>query len=266
MIDSPSNAVEFRNVSVSLNGVRILEDVTAGVPRGSATAIIGPNGAGKTTLLLSLLGQVDHAGKIDVACGHAGPARIGYVPQRLDFDRGMPLTVTDMMAMGRQRQPLWLGTARTVRKHAVYLLSQVKAEYLASRPVGALSGGELQRVLLALAIAQQPDVLILDEPSSGVDIGGGNLLCELLDSLRAEQGFTQIMVTHDLSMVTAHADHVICLNRRVLGQGPTSTTLTGEVLAATFGIHLGLADLHAMPPITGQACLCPDHRQEHRHD
>ena len=263
--DTPS-AVVFENVSVTAGGVRILENVSAAVPRGSATAIIGPNGAGKTTLLLSLLGQQPHEGQIRLTAASANgaaarPARLGYVPQRLDFDRGMPMTVMEMLAMGRQRTPLWFGARRRVRDAALALLAQVKADHLARRRVGALSGGELQRVLLALAIQQRPDVLILDEPSSGVDIGGGNLLCELLDTLRAEQGFTQIMVTHDLSMVTAHADHVICLNHRVLGQGPTATTLTADVLSATFGIHLGLADLHAMPQIPGQSCTCPEHRQ-----
>jgi zinc transport system ATP-binding protein len=234
------------------------------VPKGSATAIIGPNGAGKTTLLLCLLGQVEYSGRI--ALGNSHPIRIGYVPQRLDFDRGMPLTVLDMMAMGSQRRPLWLGTRGSVRQATLTVLTQVKAEHLLDRRLGALSGGELQRVLLALAIQQRPEVLILDEPSSGVDISGGNLLCELLDELRQERHFTQIMVTHDLSMVTAHADHVICLNRKVLGEGPTSTTLTADVLAATFGLHLGLADLHAMPQIPGQACTCPEHQQEPRHD
>ena len=265
MVDQVSHAVVFEDVSVTLGGVRILEGVTAAVPRGSATAIIGPNGAGKTTLLLSLLGQVAYHGHIRVGDSRPGGARIGYVPQRLDFDRGLPLTVMDMMAMNEQRRPLWLGTARRVRVRAMELLSQVKADHLSGRKLGALSGGEFQRVLLALAIQQRPDVLILDEPSSGVDIGGGNLLCELLDTLRAAQGFTQIMVTHDLSMVTAHSDYVICLNRRVLGEGPMATTLTGEVLAATFGIHLGLADLHAMPKLPTQACTCPEHQQEHRH-
>ncbi|MCL2701455.1 MAG: metal ABC transporter ATP-binding protein [Phycisphaerae bacterium] len=261
MLDATS-AVIFDNVSVTAGGVRILENVSAAVPRGSATAIIGPNGAGKTTLLLSLLGQMQHEGRIRLTAAGDRPARLGYVPQRLDFDRGMPMTVLEMLAMGSQRMPLWFGIRRRAREAALTLLSQVKADHLARRRVGALSGGELQRVLLALAIQQQPDVLILDEPSSGVDIGGGSLLCELLDTLRAAQGFTQIMVTHDLSMVTAHANHVICLNRRLLGQGPTATTLTADVLAATFGIHLGLANLHAMPQIPGQACTCPEHRHD----
>jgi zinc transport system ATP-binding protein len=266
MAGSPNIAVVFDNVCVTLGGVRILENITASVPKSSSTAIIGPNGAGKTTLLLSLLGQMEYSGTIHVGNSHPRGARIGYVPQRLEFDRGMPITVMDMLAMGEQRKPLWLGMAGNIRKNARELLGRVMAEHLATRRLGALSGGELQRVLLALAIQQRPELLILDEPSSGVDIGGGNLLCELLDELRKEQGFTQIMVTHDLSMVTAHADHVICLNHRIVGEGPISTTLTAETLAATFGIHLGLANLHSMPQIPGQTCTCPEHQQEHPHD
>ena len=261
---SADNAVEFEDVCVSLAGVRILEGVRARVPRGSATAIIGPNGAGKTTLLLSLLGQLAYEGRIRITAAHGQAPRIGYVPQNLAFDRGMPLTVMDVMTMGRQRRPLWLGARAGARAEALALLDGVHARHLAGRRLGALSGGELQRVLLALAIQQDPDVLILDEPSSGVDVAGENLLCELLETLRAQRGFTQIMVTHDLSMVTAHAEYVICLNRRVLGEGETSTVLTASVLAATFGLHLGLADLHAMSGITSDhTCTAADHDHEH---
>jgi zinc transport system ATP-binding protein len=252
--------VTFDNVSVTLGGVRILESVSAVVPEGSATAIIGPNGAGKTTLLLAMLGQAPYTGRIQL--GHArGRVRLGYVPQRLSFDRGMPITVVDLLVLGRQRRPLWLGSSAPKRRAAMELLSAVQAERLARRRLGALSGGELQRVLLALAIQQEPDILILDEPAAGVDIGGESLLCELLERLQRQRGFTQIMVTHDLSLVTAHATHVICLNRRVMGQGPTRSTLTNDVLAATFGIHLGLADLHAAPRPSG-----PCRAEGHRHD
>jgi zinc transport system ATP-binding protein len=246
-VENPSPpAVEFRNVTVRLHGLTILEDVCAQVPRGSATAIIGPNGAGKTTLLLALLGQIPYIGQIRVHPQRPnGPARLGYMPQKLDFDRGMPLTVIELMTMGHQRRPLWLGCARRACQAAREALAAVEAEHLTDRPVGALSGGELQRVLLALAIRQDPEVLILDEPAAGVDVGGENLLCELFDHLRLERGFTQIIVTHDLSVVTAHATDVICLNRRVTGAGPARTTLSDAVLAATFGIHLGVADLQA---------------------
>jgi len=235
-------AIEFDNVSVTLGGVRILESVSAAVPRGSATAIIGPNGAGKTSLLLAMLGQIPYRGRIAFGAG-AGRPRLGYVPQRLDFDRGMPVTVLDAMSLW-QRRPLLLGHCRRARRQAGQLLARVGAAGLANRRLGALSGGELQRVMLALAVGQQPDILILDEPSAGMDIAGGSLLCELLENLRSERGFTQIMVTHDLSVVTAHATHVICLNRRVTGQGPTQQTLSSQVLGETFGVHLGLAHLH----------------------
>jgi zinc transport system ATP-binding protein len=254
-------AISFENVSVAIGGVRILESVNAQVRRGSATAIIGPNGAGKTTLLLATLGQLAFDGRIRIPDTPRGPARLGYVPQRLDFDRGMPMTVMDLMVMGTQRRPLFTGRSRRQKDIATALLRSVKADALADRRLGALSGGELQRVLLALAIQRDPDILVLDEPSSGVDIAGGSLLCELLDALRAERGFTQVMVTHDLSMVTAHATDVICLNRRVMGQGPTQSTLTAAVLAATFGIHLGVADLHPLP-----GCAHDEHgHQPHTH-
>jgi zinc transport system ATP-binding protein len=238
-------AVVFENVSVTMGGVRILESVSAHVPTGGATAIIGPNGAGKTTLLLALLGQVRYEGSIRLAPSRrGGPARVGYVPQRLEFDRGLPMTVMEMLVAGGQRRPLWFGPARRVRQKAEESLAAVKAEHLANRRLGALSGGELQRALLALAMRQDPEVLILDEPAAGVDVEGEHLICELLEKFREERGFTQVMVTHDLSLVTAHSTHVICLNRRVMGEGPTRATLTDETLKATFGIHLGIADLH----------------------
>lgn len=258
-MDTP--AVSFEDVSVAIGGVRILESVRAQVPRGSATAIIGPNGAGKTTLLLATLGQLPFTGRIQIPDTPRGPARLGYVPQRLDFDRGMPMTVMDLMVMGPQRRPLFLGRSRRRTEIAMSLLESVKADSLAGRRLGALSGGELQRVLLALAVQRDPDILVLDEPSSGVDIAGESLLCELLDTLRAARGFTQLMVTHDLSLVTAHATDVICLNRRVMGQGPTLSTLNAAALAATFGLHLGVADLHPLP-----GCAHDEHgHQPHPH-
>lgn len=254
-------SVEFSGVSVTIGGVPILESVNAMVQRGSATAIIGPNGAGKTTLINALLGQVPYSGKIVIAPGngHDGRVRIGYVPQRLEFDRGLPLTVMDYMLMGRQRRPLWLGSARRQREAALELLASVRAEHLGGRLLGALSGGELQRVQLALALQQEPHLLVLDEPAAGVDIRGGQLLCELLETIQARLGFTQLMVSHDLPLVTAHASHVICLNHRVTGQGLTAETLCPHVLEATFGVHMGLPDRHVIPAEGGRHC---NHKHE----
>ena len=247
MIPDTKAAVVFTNVSVSIGGVSILESVSATVPKGSSTAIVGPNGAGKTTLLMALLGQASYRGTIDVAKRNGNAVRIGYVPQRMAFDRGMPLTVLELMVMGRQRTPLWFGARRHRRAAAERMLAAVKAEHLVERAVGALSGGELQRVLLALAIEQQPGLLVLDEPAAGVDIEGEHLLCEILERLRDERGFTQIMVSHDLALVTAHATHVICLNRRVMGEGPPDQALRMDVLEATFGLHRGLPIIAGAP-------------------
>jgi len=241
-------AVLFQNVSVEIGGVGILENICACAPLGGSTAIVGPNGAGKTTLLLTLLGQLPYTGTIRIAPNADGRApRIGYVPQRLSFDRGMPLTVLEFMAMGLQRMPLWFGFGSAHRGRARELLAAVKADALEGRRLGALSGGEMQRVLLALALQQDPELLVLDEPAAGVDFQGGNVFCELLEGLRKERGFTQLMVSHDLATVTHHATHVICLNRRLAAEGPPKEVLTPETLTAIFGIHMGLVDRRAMP-------------------
>lgn len=259
-------AVTFENVTVALGGHSILEGVSATVPKGGCTAIIGPNGAGKTTMLLALLGEVPYTGGIRISRPDAGrPLRIGYVPQRLQFDRGMPLTVLEFMVMGWQRSPLWFGVRRGYRERAKDLLKSVKMEGLEKRQIGALSGGEMQRVLLALALGQEPDLLVLDEPASGVDFQGEHVFCELLEILRCKRGFTQLMVSHDLPTVTHHATHVICLNRRVAAEGPPREVLTSATLTAIFGPHMGLVDSRVLPD-AGSSCLSRCCRGESVHE
>lgn len=265
VVPAAGASVEFRDVTVKLGGVLILDRVTASVPRGGCTAVVGPNGAGKTTLLLALLGEISYSGDVRVVCAHGGPsARIGYVPQRLSFDRGLPLTVEEFLGMGLQRTPLWLGLRPSSRLRSLELLEMVGGPHLAKRPMGGLSGGEQQRVLLALALLREPELLVLDEPAAGVDFEGEHLFCELLDGLRREKGFTQLMVSHDLATVTHHATHVICLNRRVAAEGHPREALTSHTLTAIYGIHMGLVDSSSMPDGRGDctASCC----SEHRHD
>lgn len=246
----------FEHVEVRRSGLPILDGVDAVVPEKSCTVLVGPNGAGKTTLLLALLGEVSYRGHIRIHAGRGGAPRIGYVPQRVSIDRGMPLTVTEFLAMGVQKRPLWLGVRPAVRRRAQELLDMVHAGHLANRRLGALSGGEMQRVLLALALQREPELLVLDEPSAGVDFEGEHLFCELLEELRAARGFTQLMVSHDLGMVAHHATHVICLKRHVLAEGTPEQVLTDATLTALFGLHMGLI-APSVHPLAHPAALRP---------
>ncbi len=253
---SDNAAVIFDAVTVSIGGNTILDNVHASIPKGSCTAIVGPNGAGKTTMLLTLLGEIPFIGKINISCtDKKRKLRIGYVPQRLQFDRNMPLTVLEFMVMGWQRLPLWFGIRPVYKNKARDLLASVKIDKSENKRIGALSGGEMQKVLLALALGQQPDLLILDEPAAGVDFQGEYIFCELLESLRHKEGFTQLMVSHDLASVTHHATHVICLNRKVAAQGSPQRVLTPENLTAIFGLHMGLVNKNVIPnPVCTASC------------
>ena len=225
-------ALELDNLSVRLGHLDILTELTAQVPQGGQTVIIGPNGGGKTTLIRALLGEVPAKGHFAF---HPVAPRLGYVPQRLDFDRHLPLTVLEFLALGLTSRPLWLGRPANLTTRSKELLHEVKAEHLTGRRLGELSGGELQRVLLAAALSLKPEVLILDEPATGVDIYGEQLLCELLETFKGR--FTILMVSHDLPTARAHADWVICLNRRVIAQGPPENIFNSPAIPATFGLH-----------------------------
>ncbi len=243
--------LELDNLTVRLGGQLILDHISATIPQGSSTAVIGPNGAGKTTLILSLLGQIPHDGHIKISPKQSfSSLRIGYVPQQMHFDTGMPLTIMEFMVMGKQRLPLWFGIRKMHRSRALELLDAVGLAHMEKRRVSALSGGEVQRLLLALALGENPDLLVLDEPVSGVDVRGGQVFCELLENLRHQHGFTQLMVSHDLSMVNHHANHVICLNnQKVIAQGNPHEVFTGETLSRLFGPHLGCVGYNSLDKV-----------------
>jgi len=246
------NAVVFKNLTVEANGVRLLENVTARIPHAGCTAIVGPNGAGKTTLILALLNEISYAGEITFCSG--GRPRIGYVPQQLAFDRGMPLTVLEFMSGFIQKKPLCFGLDKKIQPKLLALLDEAGCVHLKNRALGALSGGELQRVMLAGALAQDPQLLILDEPASGIDFKGGEVCCELLERFQKELGFTRVMVSHDMATVMAHATHVICLNRSVRAEGSPAEILTDKILESTFGLHHGVVDIKKV-----HTCSCGGH-------
>ena len=249
--------VKIEELYVKGTSISILENISFTIPPSSCTAIIGPKGAGKTTLVKAILGDMVHTGKIrfEKEDKSVSSFRIGYVPQKLQFDREMPLQVMEFLSANLTRRPLFFGISGSFRERAMEYLREVDCAHSAEKKLGALSGGELQRVLLALALMRDPELLILDEPAAGVDFKGEALFCELLEKFRKKMGFTLLMVSHDLSTVAAHATHVVCLNKKVIAQGAPKDVLQGEILMETFGLHMGL--IHLDSHIFGKGkCPC----------
>lgn len=236
--------IELKGLGVTVGELAVLENIDAIIEPGAITAVIGPNGAGKTTLLLALLGQIEHTGTVQfippASGGHGKAATkptIGYVPQRLDFDRGIPLNVRDFLAGSVQRRPLWLGHNAEMNARVDAVLERVAMQRFSDKRLGVLSGGELQRVLLAQALLREPQILLLDEPSSAVDVAGESLFCDLLQSVHQRRHLTTIWVSHDLSVVSSHADRVVCLNKTISCVGTPESMLTPERIQQIFGPH-----------------------------
>ena len=226
---------------VRLGATAVLEDINLHVHCGELTAVIGPNGAGKTTLFRALLGELPFLG--DLQFVHAGNGqtfgrpRVGYVPQKMDLDFSTPATVRDLFASVSQRRPLWLGLGARQCEEALCALGLVEARPLLERSIGALSGGELQRVLLALALHPLPDLLLLDEPVSGVDQAGMELFYRMVSRLRHHLDLSILLVSHDLTAVARVADRMIFLNRRVLADGTPAEVLAGPLVKQAFGLE-----------------------------
>lgn len=229
--------IELDGVSVKLDGQTLLRDVSLHVHCGQLTVLIGPNGGGKTTLLRAMLGQVPYEGSISHLDMHGRPfpsMRVGYVPQQLLFDRQMPLTVRDLLASALSRRPAWTGVGRATRARAVEALSLAQAQGLIDKRLGTLSGGELQRVLLALALTPGPDLLLLDEPVSGVDHNGQALFLDTVNALRAQKHIAILMVSHDWTLVREYADVVALINGSALAVGTPEEVFATEAFAASF--------------------------------
>jgi zinc transport system ATP-binding protein len=235
----------IRGLKVSLGGMPILCGVDADLQRGRVTAVIGLNGAGKTTLLRALLKEVPYAGEVHFHCGHdhTGPVprHIGYVPQKLRMDGNLPLTVLDLFGLSLIRRPIFLGLGARFRAQVKELLSVVGADHLVDSSFEALSGGERQRVLLALALEPKPELLLLDEPAAGIDFQMQQSFHELIARLNRDMGVTVLLVSHDLSMVSRIAHHVLCMkDGRIECEGEPNAILEGGMLARTFGADAGV--------------------------
>jgi zinc transport system ATP-binding protein len=217
--ESQSVALEARRLSVSRDRKSLLENIDLQVFRGSIHAIIGPNGAGKSTLLAALMGHTSFTGSVKHTL--IGDGVVGFVPQTFVVDRTLPVTAFEFLALSRQRHPICLGVSRAVRRTAGELLERVGLPGFGPRRLSTLSGGELQRVLLANALDPRPELLFLDEPSGGLDQSSMMRLEDLLLQLKGHHT-TTILVSHDSGQVKRLADNVTWIDRGVRASGTTS--------------------------------------------
>ena len=231
-----SCCLKVQNVSVKIGGDKILKNVNIHVHCGQMVALIGPNGAGKSTLLKALLGEREFDGNIIFSApgSRRAKARIGYVPQSPNFDPGDPVSVSDLFACCLSRRPAFLGASKSDRELILECLERVHGEDLIDKRVGTLSGGELQRVLLALALEPMPNILILDEPLSGVDIEGQTGLMDMLDEIRRDFDLSILMTTHDSSMLPRYADRVVLIDHEVKCQGTPEEVLASPEFRVAF--------------------------------
>jgi len=230
--------IDVNRVSVRRGGQTLLQDVSMHIHCGQLTVLIGQNGAGKTTLIRALLGEIPRSGMIrhlDSAGLDIPHLRTGYVPQHLQFDLEMPVSVQDFMAAAFSRRPVWTGVSKRTKALVRSALDAVEARDLASRPLGRCSGGELQRVLLALALHPAPDLLILDEPVSGIDRNGLRLFLDTLIGLKRTHHMAILLVSHDLRLVREYADHVVLLDKTVLAQGTPAQVFSSPEFDQVFG-------------------------------
>lgn len=219
----PAPVLAVDGLSVGFGQADIIHDLALAVGRGSWTAIIGPNGSGKTVLLKALVGALPYRGRIRWAEG----TRIGYVPQKLDLERDLPLTGLDLLHAK-------LKVTRSAEDPAA-AARDVGLGAEVARPIGALSGGQLQRLLVALALIGHPTVLLLDEPTAGVDAPGQEHLNELIHRLQHERGLTVLVISHELSVVYRYAENVLCLSYPRAHFGPPKAILTPERLSEIYG-------------------------------
>ena len=236
-----SCCLRVENMSVKIGTDCILKDVNLHVHCGEMAAIIGPNGAGKSTFLKAILGQREYEGVI--AFSEPGQRskkpRIGYVPQSPAFDPSDPVSVSDLFACCMSRRPAFLGLGKAMKDTVAECLSRVHGEELVNKRVGTLSGGELQRVLLALALEPIPNILILDEPLSGVDVEGMETLMDMLDEIRTKYDLSILLSTHDFATLGQFADKVILLKSEVLKVGTPDEVLSSPEFQEVFHLNLG---------------------------
>lgn len=259
-----SALIELRNICVEFGPRKVLDNVSLRLEKGKITTLIGPNGAGKSTLVKVLLGlQKSYTGQIIKSRG----VKIGYVPQKLKLNDSLPLNVRRFLQLA----------GRYSSQEQLDALKLVGAEHLIDSDMHHLSGGENQRVLLARALLQRPELLVLDEPAQGVDVQGQIDLYDLIDTIRHRFGCSVFMVSHDLHLVMAKTDDVICLQHHICCSGtpaaitrhPSYIALFGEARQEALALYHHQHEHHhhdlAGQPVTGEGDSCSHHSHGHHH-
>jgi len=220
--------LEVEKLHVAYGREEVLHDISFSLEEGETMAVIGPNGSGKTTLFKAILGVTGYDGKIKIKPG----IRIGYVPQKLDIERDLPITVEEFLLLKKQ-------AVKGSKFHTIKdVLEFVKLPATFTRKrFSELSSGELQRVMIAWALVDHPSLLLFDEPTASVDVGGQETIYELLESLREKEEFTLLIISHDLSVVYKYASMVLCLNKTQVCYGIPDEVLTPKELKNLYGEH-----------------------------
>lgn len=226
---SSVNIIEVKDLNLSYGAEQILHGISFTIKRGEIVAVIGPNGSGKTSMIKALIGILPHDGSVKILGQHVSEilADIGYLPQQFSFDRSFPITVQEFLELS-----LLAGQG----EHAITeKLAEVGMADKQMALLGTLSGGQLQRVLIAKALLNNPRILILDEPATGVDIGAEKNFYQMIRHLNKTHDITVIFVSHELDLVYDFADQVICLNKNLVCQGIPRKVLTPEKLEELYG-------------------------------
>lgn len=237
-------AVDIKDLWVSLNGDFILREVELQIRRGIFLGLIGPNGGGKTTLLQIILGLIKpDRGQVQVfgrpAGHHKNKGLIGYLPQRAFADLSFPVTVFDVVMMGRYPKiGLWRRASSEDRGQVLEKLQAVGMHHLRDRPIGHLSGGEQQRVFIARALVSDPQMLLLDEPTAGVDTKAQDAFYQLLGRLKETLSLTIVLVSHDIGVIPYHTDEIACLNQKLHLHGKCPEVLDSEDLKKVYGCEV----------------------------
>lgn len=232
------HCTKINNIGVTIGKQVILKNVNIHIHCGELTVIIGKNGAGKSTLLKAILGEIPHTGEItflDMKENSKKKIKIGYVPQSINVERHMPTTVYDMFASYISDVPVCFKKDKKIYDEIKEHLKLFGAEKLIDKGIGNLSGGELQRVLLAIATKPLPNLLILDEPVSGIDVNGINDFYEIINRLKTKYDMSIILVSHDLELVRKYADKVILLDKEILKEGTPENVFNSFEFKKRFG-------------------------------